>query len=142
MSRISNTGHFVTYGSGADGTWEHGLWSVLEEARLADIRYKEPAYTRGIAEDTNRGRHVLLVEENNLGVVDALGHDGSVEHLGSLGFVVKRDQDGKRLTHFDLDPQNGAWIGVVADGDVFVVEVGDHALSSPRRLGRVGAHRR
>ena len=61
LSRISNTGHFVSYGSGANETWEHGLWSVREERRLANIRYKEPAYTRGIAEDTNRGRHVLLV---------------------------------------------------------------------------------
>ena len=63
LSAISDTGHFVSSGSGADSTWEHILWSLPEGKRVADIKYKEPAYTLGIAGDTGRSRQLLLVLE-------------------------------------------------------------------------------
>jgi len=135
LSAISDTGHFVSRGPGADSTLEHVLWSMPEGRRLADIRYKEPAYTLGIAGDENRDRHLLLVVENNRAVVDALGHNGSVERLGTLEFEYSTGREWYR--NVALDPQHGRWLAAVVKNEILVLEIGKDRISEPRRLGRV-----
>ena len=135
LSAVSDTGHFVSVGRGADSTWEHILWSMPEERKLANIRYKEPAYTLGIAGDESRDRHLLLVVENDRAVVDALGHDGSVERLGTLELEYSTARDWGR--NVALDPQHGRWLAAVVEHDILVLEIGKDRLSEPRRLGRV-----
>ena len=79
LSEITETGHFVSYLWGG-----HILWSGSKRRRVAGIQYERPAYTLGIAQHTNRDRHVLLVVENNLALVDTLRYDGSVGRIGTL----------------------------------------------------------
>jgi len=135
LSAVSDTGHFVSRGSGADSTMEHILWSMPEGRKLADIRYKEPAYTLGIAGDESRDRHLLLVVENNRAVVDALGHNGSVERLGTLEFEYSTGREWYR--NVALDPKHGRWLAAVVKNEILVLEIGKNKISEPRRLGRV-----
>ena len=84
--RAMDSDHFITQGTGADSTWEFVLWSIPEGRRLADIRYPEPNNTLAVAMDVDRGRIVLAVLKDERALIDALGFDGSIVHLGILEF--------------------------------------------------------
>jgi WD40 repeat protein len=129
-----DSGHFVSYGSGPDATWEHVVWALPSGRKLAAVRYHEPAYTLGVAQDTDRNRAVLLILENDQGIVDALRYDGTVQRLGVLGFRLQGHRRWSRNTSLDLG--SGRGIAALVDRDVMYCAIGDDGLSAPRILGR------
>ncbi len=126
----ADTHHFHSRAEVKDSILEHILWSIPERRRLTDIRYREPAYTVGVAADTDRNRFVLLCGESDRFVVDAMGFDGSIERLGT--FDLK-----PRSTPMSMDTQRGRWLAAAVDNDILVYEIGDDGLSESRLLGRV-----
>jgi len=109
------------------------LWTTDEGKLLTKVRFERPVLWRGTA--WNQDRALVLMLEENEGFVEALSFDGSHRRLSVLdvGFKDRRSERGLRAA---MDRQTGRWLGVVIDNEVRVYEIGEHALSTPRFLGR------
>jgi WD40 repeat protein len=111
-----------------------GLWSANEGRMLGGAEYEGPVrLLRGVV-SAGQQRLVYMVLEGELASIDTLGFDGTRERLGRLDFGFGTWRDWIRRT--DLERQTGRWLGAVVDNDVLVIEIGEHGLSAPRRLGR------
>jgi WD40 repeat protein len=128
-------------GSGVILTWDvHSvpspqrivLWSAPEGRRLAEVRYHGAVRLRGLS--WNEGRVLLAIEENGQVSIDAVSFDGSRKRLGTIPFPLPIPQ--LWYTHTAMDSRTGQWFGAVVDNEVLVLEIGEHGLSEPRRLGR------
>jgi WD40 repeat protein len=124
------TGTFAALTGPADMT----LWSVPEGRLLAQTSYPEPARVVGVGVDSRLRRVVLAILENGQVSVDALRFDGTKQRLGTPDFVFLGRRGWNARTAFDR--RAGRWLGAAVDDDVVVIEIGEHGLSEPRRLGR------
>ena len=124
----SKSGLFSTLGWGYPGPW--ALWSVPEKRLLAKARHElaEDKDISGLAFDARRERILLRVLEEDRFSVDALGFDGSSLRLGELPFDL-------RSGAWCENAPNGEWFAVSSGQGVYAIEIGDDALSEPRRLG-------
>ncbi len=138
LSSISTSGHFAShsFAKAADSSRKIVLWSVDSDHPIADTVLNVSQVLWQTVIDSGRKRLVLLNRDDDLIRVDTLGFDGKREHLGTLEFRTRRDESGEWTTVARLDPQAGAWLGVVTGEQVFVVGVGDHDLSPPLLIGR------
>ncbi len=112
------------------GPFHMALWSAPEGRRLAEVRIEGPVHFRGLS--WNKDRVLLLMVEDERASIDAVSFDGSRERLGTLDFDFRLLGNGFR----QMDYQTGRWLAVVEDNGVWIVEIGEHGLSEPRRLGR------
>jgi WD40 repeat protein len=108
------------------------LWSAPEGERLATAQFG--AYAFIVRSAWGGDRTLLQVAEGRWAHVDAVGVDGSRERLGTLGFSFPEPR--LWFMHTSMDIWTGRWFGAVVDNEVLVCEIGEHGLSSPRRLGR------
>ncbi len=110
------------------------LWSVADGRMLSEASYDGPARLLGQAVNATQQRMVYLVLEGKIGSIDILGFGGARKRLGTpdLGFKTSRDW----IRRTDLERRTGRWLGAVVDEDVLVIDIGEHSLSEPRRLGR------
>jgi WD40 repeat protein/DNA-binding winged helix-turn-helix (wHTH) protein len=107
------------------------LWSAPAGRLLAEARYGASSW---IVRSTWSGRRALLeVIEGGRAHIDAVGVDGSRERLGTLGFALPSPQ--LWFLHTAIDSRAGRWFGAVVNNEVVVLEIGEHELSEPRRLG-------
>ncbi len=107
------------------------LWSIPDGRRLAEAHYDSPSYLARLS--WNGERALVLVLEGNKGSIDAVYFDGTIKRLGSPGF----DFDVERwVLQTKMDLETGRWFGVIDDGSVLVIEMGEDGLSEPRVLGR------
>jgi len=121
----SESGLFST-GWGNPGPW--ALWSAPEKRVLAKARHELPVENRDVlAFDVRRQRMLLGVLEGDRAFVDALGFDGSSKRLGELPY-------DHRTGAWCENAPGGEWFAVANGQGVFVIEIGDHDLSEPRRL--------
>jgi WD40 repeat protein len=130
---MSGSGHISSFTDCADSKWEFVLWSMPEGIPLGTIRYDNAR--RRAAVDTVRHRRVMIGLRDGQASVDAVGHDGTVKHLGTLKFQFPTTGEWRR--NLRLDGENGRWLAVVADNELMVIEIGDNRLSEPRRVWRV-----
>ena len=108
------------------------LWSASQAQPLAETRYGADSF---IVWSSWGGRRSLLqVVERDRGSIDAIGIDGTRERLGTLGFALPNPL--LWFKHTSMDCWTGRWFGAVVNHEVLVVEIGEHELSGPRRLGR------
>ncbi len=148
----SATGHMMSFGSGAENTWDHVLWSLPDGRQLGKLAYREPAWTWSLAEDTSRNRHVLLIVEDQRVVVDTLAFDGSTIRLGLLEYeflpkdeesplvgigagLYSRDVEKTLIGRSYLDPR-GRWIGIRVNNQALIADIDDEGLGPARLLGR------
>ena len=107
------------------------LWSIPDGKRLAEARYDPPAYLARTS--WNEERALELVLEGDTGSIDAIYFDGTIKRLGSPDF----DFDTVRwVLQTKMDSETGRWFGVIDNGSVAVIEIGEDELSEPRLLGR------
>ncbi len=106
------------------------LWSVPERKLLETGGRGFPNGTHEIFGDLARRRMIFILIEDDRLIVDALRFDGSSERLGSLPF------DAGSTVISDRAP-DGRWFAVGYGDSVYAIEVGDHALSDPRRLEHI-----
>jgi len=138
LSSISTSGHFAShsFAKAADSSLKFALWSLDHNQPIAEtVLDPSQVFWRAVV-DSGRKRLVLLNRDDDLIRVDTLGFDVKRDHLGTLEFTTRRDESGEWTTVACLDPQSGAWLGVVTGEQVFVVEVGDRELSPPHLIGR------
>jgi WD40 repeat protein len=138
-----NLGVFVGVGPEGDHFWTHhgtrdslvrkyALWSAPTLRRLKEAQYGANAM---ILRSSWGGRRTLLeVVEGERAHIDAIGFDGSRERLGTVSFAFPDPQTW--YMHTAMDEWTGRWFGAVANNEVLVLEIGEHGLSEPRRLGR------
>jgi len=119
---------FATLPRGNAEPW--ALWSASEKRLLAKGRSGWPENTIGIVDDLTRRRMLLMLQEDNEYVVDAVGFDGATERIGKLPF-------DPRSSAICSQSNNNEWFAVADGQDVFVIEFGDHSLSESRRLGHL-----
>ena len=136
LSTITESGHFASFGQNENSSTKIVIRSVAERSSLAVTTLESPRVLWGLVVDSNLRRVVILNREDRQILVDSLGFDGESERLGTLEFETERDQAGRWTTLAFLNPQNGDWIGVVTENEVYVVDVGEHELSPARLLGR------
>ncbi len=121
----SESGVFATTPWGNAEPW--ALWSAPEKRLLAKGHSGLPENYYRVYFDPGRKRSLLISLEDDRFFVDALGFDGSFERLGALPF-------DSRSTVLCQSAPSGKWFSVGGGHDVYVIEVGDHELSEPRRL--------
>jgi WD40 repeat protein len=131
LTEVSETGHIVSFNDCEDGNWEFVLWSMPEGIPLGAVRY---VWRLATAEDKERHRHVMAGLKDGHASVDALGHDGTVKHLGTLDFQFPTAREWRQ--NLRLDAENGHWLAVAVDNEVRIIEIGDDHLSEPRYLFR------
>jgi DNA-binding winged helix-turn-helix (wHTH) protein/WD40 repeat protein len=108
------------------------LWSAPAGRLLAEARYGASSW---IVRSTWSGRRALLqVVEGGRAHIDVVGVDGSRERLGTVAFAFPNPQ--LWYMHTSMDEWTGRWFGAVVNNEVLVLEIGEHGLSEPRRLGR------
>ena len=107
------------------------LWSMSASQPLATHSYEGAVWLQTA---WNGRRLILLVTEDGLGNVDALGEDGSYRRLGTMTTT--------EYTNLIMDSQTGRWLGAIQGNEVVVLGIGDTNLGEFRRLGRhPGANR-
>jgi WD40 repeat protein len=107
------------------------LWSAPEKRLLAKADYGGfPENVYGMAFDPTRRRMLMWRLEGDRSFVQAMGFDGATERLGTLPF-------DPRAVVACTDFPDGRWFAVSDLHDVFVIEIGDHELSEPRRLDHI-----
>ncbi len=136
ISKITDTGHFVSYGSGTSSAEKVVLWSIPEKRLLAQVQLTGSPGLWDNAVSPARQRAVILSIEDERFSVDTLGFDGTHERLATLDFEVRRDEARRLSADACLDPRAGEWLGVFSQNDVYVVDIGDQELGPPRLLGR------
>jgi len=136
ITMISDTGHFVSYGSGTNTAEKVVLWSVPKKRPLAQLQLTgSPGFWKAVV-GPDRQRAVVLINEEERFRVDALGFDGTHEHLGMLDFEVRRNEARRWSTNACLDPRAGEWLGVTSQDHVYVIDIGDQELGPPQLMGR------
>jgi len=114
----------------AGGAKPGALWSLPEKRLLATGDFEFPDATYATYYDLSRRRVLLILHEDDRFFVDALDFDGTSERLGSLPFDLR---SAARCTN----APNGEWFAVANREGVYVIEIGDHDLSQPRRLEHI-----
>ncbi len=110
------------------------MWSASGGRLITEVQYDDDQHVRELSWDD--GRALLLVSENDGGIIDAVSFDGTRERLGNLHFGVGLVEGNRWRIRTAMDYQTGRWLGVVDDNEVWVVEIGEHGFSEPRLLGR------
>ena len=107
------------------------LWSADDRRKLAEFTYEEPV--RILRVGASRDRVVMLVVEDGVASLDALGVDGTHQRLGTPKF----DPETWRYGRSAIARASGRWLGAVVGDEVMVIEIKEAGLSEPRRLGRL-----
>jgi len=136
ISMISDSGHFVSYGSASNTAEKVVLWSITERRPLAQVQLTGSPGLWDNAVGPARQRAVILSIEDERFSVDTLGFDGTHERLATLDFEVRRDEARRWSSNACLDPRAGEWLGVTSQDHVYVIDIGDQELGPPRLLGR------
>ena len=130
-------GIFRSFGYG--GAHGHiALWSAVSGQLIAQARPYDPSswiaeLTGALSTSQDRGLFLFGHPDRKRMSVDALTSDGTYERLGEIPLDVFR----QGLFFLDMARGSGTWVGAVEGDGVHVVEVGEHALSPPRLLGRM-----
>jgi WD40 repeat protein len=132
LGGMSDTGHILSFNDCEDGNWEFVLWSMPEGRPLGSIRF---AFRLKFAVDEERHRYVMVGLKDSHASVDALGHDGTVTHLGTLDMQFPTLREWFRNLRMS---SHGRWIAVVVDNELMVIEIGNDYLSAPRTIHRDG----
>ena len=131
---------FISNNSPQGSSWiRYVLWGLPEKRKLAEALYEDPVRIsrRAFALNSTDRRLVMFVEWEGKGSIDTLSFDGVHGRLGTLDFDLRSDVADNRRVLTAMDRLNGRWLGVMAGNEVYVIEIGDHSLSEPRRLGRM-----
>ncbi len=114
------------------------LWSASEGRLLAtatqidEFEFGSWGGFAVIDGDAEKPRAISAMGKEDLVTVDALHIDGSHERLGEFRLAGPPGQFGRCC----LDQASGAWLAVVEDNEVSVLEVEENGLSNRRLLGR------
>ena len=98
-----------------------------------------PVIKWGAGVDSTLRRVVVVVRDGDEIRVETFGFDGKHKDLGALPFTTRRDDTGGFSTIAVLEPASGRRLFVLRDHAVYVVEVGDEELGSPKRLDHIEA---
>jgi len=110
------------------------VWSAPENRRLAEAQYKRRqiiSFSLAIRSDQRRMITAIREEDGRVGI-DTLSFDGDHTRLGTIDLDLEDDENRWLV---DMN-RRGRWIAASTGHDVYVIEIGDHGLSEPRRLGR------
>jgi WD40 repeat protein len=106
----------------------YALWSAPDRRLLAKANHELcPDSFLGMYDDLKRRRVLFVWTEGDRTVVSALGFDDTSERLGTLPFDLSSAARSRNAP-------NGRWFAVSDGRHVYVIDVGDHGLSEPRRL--------
>jgi WD40 repeat protein len=130
----TTSGFFATYPWGNDEPW--ALWSAPEKRLLTMRETTGPVIRWGSAFDSNRRRVVLLIQDDERLVVDALEFEGEYRRLGVLPFTTRRNENGN-FTTFAVLQHTGDWLAVLTDDEVHRVLIDDDGLGPPERLTHI-----
>ena len=110
------------------------LWSAAEGRTLGDAGYEGQAGSGNARHLCRPTATSVSRAQGDLGSIDTIGFDGTRERLGSPSFGFTTTRDWFRRT--DLERRTGRWLGAVEDDNVLVIDIGEHSIPEPRRLGR------
>jgi WD40 repeat protein/DNA-binding winged helix-turn-helix (wHTH) protein len=115
----------------------YALWSVSERRRLGEIRY--PHEVERLRWAWGQRRLVLQVVEDSRTHIEAVGLDGRRQRLGTLEFGSRWSWNNW-VDRSEIDRSSGNRLAAIVDGDVLLVDIGDHGLSEPRAIGSYDGH--
>jgi WD40 repeat protein len=125
--------HWTQQPSGTVTTGRVSLWFPPENRMIGEASFGDLSVITA-ATDPGRRRLVILVADGPGRVkVDALSFDGNHEHLGTIELEAGVEGIHRRIR---FSRGSGKLIAASAGREVFLVEIGDASLSTPRLVGR------